>query len=71
MLVQRSQYNIQERSFDQVSKDERQKIGKKDNFAIAAGMVGPIDPTIGQLRFYIKYWENWNANSEVAFRELK
>ena len=37
---------------------------------IAAGMVGPSDPTIGQLRFYIKYWENWNANSEVAFREL-
>ena len=53
---------------------EAEKFGKSDGFAVAAAFWGTgvhnviEDPEIGQLKFYLKWWDN---PSEIPkFRQL-
>ena len=72
VLVERTDYNILQRRYENELFETDFSFGKENGFAIAAAITGwPIkstpveDPEIGELVFYLSYWDSASSYNKV------
>ena len=74
ILSERSDYTVQEKTYENELAPDRFQAGKASRFAVAAALTNldgrMIGPEIGEIQFYIKEYDVIDGTTKLRFKKL-